>query len=1213
MGSKEENYDDLFQRFGDLDNYSNYLACVEQSNSFKAFTKITKRREFPENNDNDTQIKSRISQWSMEDEFRKDIRNVTLVDIAAKSLLLLLKTTKTFNQIQLVVLCFHGTKFIKDLTEIVDLLKDVVVSIKVIRNQKAEKGASNELVKRFKQHLKESTLVYQSDYLISFDEFKEFLVMEDTCTSLDEFFNYSFGGPGDDDILPNTFDLIWTSVISPTEYEIPDGVKKLTFTNLKSISGSKRVIPNSVIYLKLSIYNGGLSKIPFSKHIKYLDLGCRLNHFVFGHLDIPLSVSHLEITLVQNIAHHWLTFKGTLSRGITHLKLNYPYGKIEQLLNPFLIPTSVHCLDIGTDNIINFQMVDQEEYYRDPLSRDSFKSIANLNSIELSKQWDIPITINTFPIGLQSLSFLNVYRVCFDLGANVLPTTLTSLKCSSIEQIPDHIQLNYLEYPIEYTFLIFKSNDRMITKEKIPIGFDKSTGVFTPQPALPIDELFLQHFNGKIIIPMPNADIRKVKCNQRMRLPDSVQVYVSNYFLPVNYPPLLEQLYLEFDDPGYKKIELLHSIPPTVKYTSFRFYSTSNNNIFKAIEKYKLSSLDEFMKYNSVPINKDSFFQIWRNVFLQKKINEMAQPKLIYTKETNANGISVYRLQDSKLSSYFKFKTDYISDIPYGVHFYSIKERIASAKQYLLLSLPSSVTKLKVDCYGIKKEMIPSNIKHLVLKSLPFGNIEINSLLIPTTVETLEIKACIGPPFTNVQLLPTTLKQVIIKTKTLQYQDHGKGFINQNVMDYLHSKNLLNNQVYQIYDQSSTGIGPLTTILVWQVNKLIPVGFIPNGIKRIVFGNNFNTTILPNTIPNSVTEINFGTGFNQCLSLVYLPASLKYLSLNGYKHPIVQNSLPLNINQLCLSDYDSRLVSSCFFPKSIKYIKINNKRYRQNNLQQIKSNYENENRELNIHIHDHLNNNNNNNYNSNIKSTKTKVFIDNHPIVPGSLDHVNITSISFGSLYNQILLKGALPDTVTELDFGQSIYNQPILCIPTSVQILNLGSITTDLESIVLPSSLTVLYLPNTFDSPIPTGFLPHGLKVLHMNKCFKQIVPVGVIPNTVKEISLSPHQGMASLDFIPSSVGKLQLHGYKGHHSLLSTIPSSVTELIINTLVSIQLIPTSITRLRCLGNDFLGNMDLLPSNIKHLELDGANFTGQIPSTVERIIITNYDTNLYTA
>ncbi|KAF2068786.1 hypothetical protein CYY_009894 [Polysphondylium violaceum] len=1026
-----KNYDDLFQRYGDLDNYSNYLACVEQSNSFKAFTKITKRREFPDNNDNDTHIKSRISQWSMEDEFRKDIKNVTLVDIAAKSLLLLLKTaTATFNQIHLVVLCFNDTKFLKDLTQIVDLLKDVVVSIKVIRNQKAEKRASNELVKRFKQHIKESTLVYQSDYLISFDQFKEFLVMEDTDTPLDEFFNYSFGGPGDDDILPNTFDLIWTSVVSPKEYEIPNGVKKLTFTNIKSIRGSKKV--------------KSFCLWPFGYTIERKSF--RIN--IGSKYCTPL----VDIQRNAVKRHH-------------HLKLNYPYGKMEQLLDPFLIPTSVHCLDIGADNLINFQMVDQKEYYRDPLSRDSFKSIANLNSIELAKQWDLPITINTFPIGLQSLSFLDVYR------------------CSSIEQIPDHIKLNYLEYPIGHTKLIFKSNDRMITKEKIPIEFDESTGVFTPQPAFPIDELFLQLFNGKIIIPMPNADIRKVKCNQRMRLPDSVQVYVSNYFLPVNYPPLLEQLYLEFDEPGYKKIELLHSIPPTVKYTSFRFYSTSNNNIFKAIEKYKLSSLDELMKYNSVVINKDSFFQIW-NVFLQKKINKMAQPKLIYTQKTIANGISVYRLQDPKSSSHFKFKTDYISDIPF------------------------------------------------VLESLPFGNIEINSLLIPTTVETLEIKACIGPPFTNVQLLPTTLKQVIINTKTLQEQDH----------------------VYQIYDQSSTGIGPLTTTLVWQANELIPVGFIPNGIKRIVFGNNFNTTILPNTIPNSVTEISFGNGFNQCLSLLYLPVSLKYLSLNGYKHPIVQNSLPLNINQLCLSDYDSRLISSCFFPKSIKYIKINNKRYRQNNLQQIKSNYENENRELNIHIHDHLNNNNNN-YNSNIKSTKTKIYIDNHPIVPGSLDHINIASISFGSLYNQILLKGAIPDTVTELDFGQSIYNQPILSIPTSVQILYLGSITTDIESIVLPSSLTVLYLPNTFDSPIPTGFLPHGLKVLHINKCFKQIVPAGFIPNT---ISLFPHQDMTSLDFIPRSVGKLQLNGFKSHHSnpLICTIPQNVTELIINTLVSFNSYP---------------------------------------------------------
>jgi len=190
--------------------------------------------------------------------------------------------------------------------------------------------------------------------------------------------------------------------------------------------------------------------------------------------------------LKKNVGYHWLTFKGTLPRNITHLKITDKKEYVShKLSNAFIIPSSVQFIDINISsfNTLNIEMMDEKEYYGNNIS---FQGIDNLNSIQLNNNYRYSMPETFFSNHLQSLDLMN-YKHQFN--PNHLPHSLTSLMCLSPTQIPDHIQLNYLEYKITEALepipniykLIFKSNERQITKPDIPIKVNSTSSIFIPQ------------------------------------------------------------------------------------------------------------------------------------------------------------------------------------------------------------------------------------------------------------------------------------------------------------------------------------------------------------------------------------------------------------------------------------------------------------------------------------------------------------------------------------------------------------------------------------------------------------------------------------------------------------------------------------------------------------------------------------------------------------
>ncbi|KAF2068465.1 hypothetical protein CYY_010207, partial [Polysphondylium violaceum] len=186
------------------------------------------------------------------------------------------------------------------------------------------------------------------------------------------------------------FQLSNIPIPNPIRGIIPKGVIGVHYQRIENNFPIRR-IPESVIYIKFDEFNKPLSEIKFPSNLKFLSLG-RFSQFIYRNIDIPPSVTHLEIVQhgntidnhMDHYAYHWLFCKGTLPRNVTHLKIIDP-PMTQTISTPILIPSSVKYLDFNNNNNIgyyNFQIIDQSEYYKESITKDSFN---NLNTLKYVK------------------------------------------------------------------------------------------------------------------------------------------------------------------------------------------------------------------------------------------------------------------------------------------------------------------------------------------------------------------------------------------------------------------------------------------------------------------------------------------------------------------------------------------------------------------------------------------------------------------------------------------------------------------------------------------------------------------------------------------------------------------------------------------------------------------------------------------------------------
>ncbi|KAF2068240.1 hypothetical protein CYY_010435, partial [Polysphondylium violaceum] len=554
-------------------------------------------------------------------------------------------------------------------------------------------------------------------------------------------------------------------------------------------------IPNSVIYLKIDEFNKPLSEINFPPYLKFLSLG-RFSQFIYRNLDIPSSVTHLEIDQhgntidnhLDHYAYHWLFCKGTLPRNVTHLKIIDP-PITEKISTPILIPSSVKYLDFNNNiNYYNIQIIDENEYYKEPITKESFNKLKTLKSVKFPKiavwvkkeghPYDYEsypetqirlgiqpiITTNLFPKQLESLDN-SEYKNQFD--TSLLPSSLTSLTCWSSTNVPNHCNLHYLSVYMELNGkrMIFNSPDnKPITQDQIPQSFSELDGQFTPDPQIPFDELYLftDYTCAKsVLVPKNNIIIKKLVCfRQDLPLPDSVEYYRA-YVIPHSFPSSLKTIHITSflgdsgippsvgftrDPMGYN---WLHSLPPTVKkivplldYSEAPMFPEIVDELLK--DKYKLNYENNSINDINSIVSNDNFLKVWRNELLKNHIYSFIQPKLIqFVENQDNNNNIVFNFTESFCSNHIKLRTRILCIPPNGVTYYSVAS--IQKKEDLFVQLPSSIKKLRIDYQGLSKVGIPPSLKHLILKSQDSELILKEQIIIPSNIEILEFgNTCFG-------------------------------------------------------------------------------------------------------------------------------------------------------------------------------------------------------------------------------------------------------------------------------------------------------------------------------------------------------------------------------------------------------------------------------------------------------------------------------------
>ncbi|GAM25071.1 hypothetical protein SAMD00019534_082460, partial [Acytostelium subglobosum LB1] len=204
----------------------------------------------------------------------------------------------------------------------------------------------------------------------------------------------------------------------------------------------------------------------------------------------------------------------------------------------------------------------------------------------------------------------------------------------------------------------------------------------------------------------------------------------------------------------------------------------------------------------------------------------------------------------------------------------------------------------------------------------------------------------------------------------------------------------------------------------------------------------------------------------------------------------------------------------------------------------------------------------------------------------------NLTSLTFGNRFNQLIMPGALPSSLEQLTFG-SAYNQ----------LIELG---------LFHEGLTSLEFGSSFDQEIPVGGLPVSLRSLTFGMMFNRSIYLQVLPPALTYLALGDtYNHTFTPDQLPESIATLKV----GRASIQpNAFPRSLTSLSYGlsvtftqhfpkgflppTLLSLSIgfnyyyplppgsLPDSLTELRFLsGMDQPNDNVTLPANLTKLSL----------------------------
>ncbi|KAF2078546.1 hypothetical protein CYY_000170 [Polysphondylium violaceum] len=1041
---------------------------------------------------------------------------------------------------------------------------------------------------------------------------------------------------------------------------LPSKITHLKIHSLRETGTFKHIllIPSSVIALDVSDC--------LVKNIKLIDTDTyyHKNKDQHQHQDQPLS-NLKSLKLPKN--YKQIITNQSFPVGLETLDISNVQN-IKDILDPsdlsFLLPCSLTSLTCSSPDMIpDHVRLNYLEYSIQPyVKKIVFKNTERQITRDKVPHSFIPRTSTLKPLPLLPIEEFETMAYCEDIIPPSPKVNIQQLNTMYVLSIPKSVE----------KLRITDFNQESFQKLKLPPN---------------LTELETYYLEASVKIPKSLKSIKLLTCTYD---PAIIPSSVTQLSIKVDENTISTLCRHNNNSPKYPPNGIIKIFSPHIIKSKSSLQTVLSYRDFKDCKNIGKNNMTAHAS-SQVP----SFLKIWRNQYLQKKIYDYYYPTVITLSERNNendinfiterfinvnlklfNEYSVYRDRVPVVSNLDGFifnaygpkthipitptirylETDYLVKIPDGPTHLKVSKGIKKSSMSGHELIPASVKHLHLAFQFIKYSMVPDTVYHLVIETA-----DIVANAIPPSVQILEIKNSMKNNFTLDQyqdLIPSTVRTLILDEKDLRQE----AFHNNSIPPCI--ANILS-QAYHVYD--STRQTPLnTSVLIWPKNELILHGDIPFGVRRVIFGDEFNQFISQNSIPPSVTEINFGKHFDQCLSNIHLPISLKYLSFARFKRDLVKHSFPPLVSHLSINFVDGYPITNSienlaesithldikcdkllYVPKFIKHLKVNT-RYGGfglnpflNSIQsnQIISIYDKEEKEsidqgeqVEDPIPTDINNNNNNNNNCKKKVNIHLEFSSNftQPILPGTLDHLNIKSITFGEWFNQALPIGSIPESVEKVIFSrESQFNQQLFRFE-NVTFLDLGfKFNLPLRKFMFPKTLKYLYLsecfnqpikrnmlPKTlhslyfglkFNQPIQRDVLPRYLKVLSFGDEFKQKLSPGTIPNSVEQLSF----GVNSILYprsIPSSVRKLILKNPISTQTLIECVPNSVTELIIQEhknewTESVELeakhLPQSLTIL-CIDHpkQTIYNIDHLPPTVTSLSLCNHLFKSKIPPSI---------------
>jgi len=235
-----------------------------------------------------------------------------------------------------------------------------------------------------------------------------------------------------------------------------------------------------------------------------------------------------------------------------------------------------------------------------------------------------------------------------------------------------------------------------------------------------------------------------------------------------------------------------------------------------------------------------------------------------------------------------------------------------------MMNHPSLTDLTLPDTFNEPIQSLPPNLTDLHLGD--DFNHPLDDVAWPIQLKSLDLSFCWNQPVNHLKL-PNSLIELRFGYMTSAF--------NQPIADLHFPPNLETLTMYggfnasEEMNQLNLRNTALTSFYIWRQDQpLLP--FLPNTLRRLSVGSNFNHPIDAWHLPSSITQLELGDEFNQPLDGVTLPASLIKLKLGrSFNQPIENIKLPTNLHTFTITNCQfNHPIEALVLPPSLRVLNL---------------------------------------------------------------------------------------------------------------------------------------------------------------------------------------------------------------------------------------------------------------------------------------------------